>query len=178
MIKPDKEQVFAINNKAVFEETALQIFRYQAANCTVYKSLLAGIRVNAADVKYVEQIPFLPVELFKSHIRITTSDTPAGVVFTSSGTTGMITSSHHVTDVSWYVESFRKAFGLFYGDMKNYTVLALLPSYLEREGSSLIYMAQDLITQSANLQVASSCIITRNFTIPYYNKKQPANQPC
>jgi phenylacetate-coenzyme A ligase PaaK-like adenylate-forming protein len=149
MIKPDKEQVFAINNKAAFEETALQIFRYQAANCTVYKEFITGIRVNAADVKYVEQIPFLPVELFKSH-RITTSDTTAGVIFTSSGTTGMITSSHHVTDVSWYVQSFRKAFELFYGDMKNYTVLALLPSYLEREGSSLIYMAQDMITQSAN----------------------------
>jgi phenylacetate-coenzyme A ligase PaaK-like adenylate-forming protein len=149
MIKPDKEQVFAINNKAVFEETALQVFRYQAANCTVYKEFITGIRVNAADVKYVEQIPFLPVELFKSH-RITTSDTPAGVIFTSSGTTGMITSSHHVADVSWYIQSFRKAFELFYGDIKEYTVLALLPSYLEREGSSLIYMAQDLITQSAN----------------------------
>jgi hypothetical protein len=62
----------------------------------------------------------------------------------------MITSSHHVTDVSWYTQSFRKAFSLFYGDIKNYTVLALLPSYLEREGSSLIYMAQDLITQSEN----------------------------
>lgn len=149
MIKPDKEQVFAINNKAVFEETALQVFRYQAANCTVYKEFISGIRVNAADVKNVEQIPFLPVELFKSH-RITTSDIPAEVIFTSSGTTGMITSSHHVTDVSWYVQSFRKAFELFYGNIKDYTVLALLPSYLEREGSSLIYMAQDLITQSAN----------------------------
>jgi phenylacetate-coenzyme A ligase PaaK-like adenylate-forming protein len=149
MIKPDKEQVFAINNKAAFEETALQVFRYQAANCTVYKEFITGIRVNAADVKHVEQIPFLPVELFKSH-RITTSDTPAEVIFISSGTTGMITSSHHVTNVSWYVQSFRKAFELFYGNIKGYTVLALLPSYLEREGSSLIYMVQDLISQSTN----------------------------
>ncbi|MDB5001667.1 MAG: acyl transferase [Mucilaginibacter sp.] len=149
MIKPDKEQVFAINNKAAFEGIALQVFRYQAANCKVYKEFITGIRVNAADVKNIEQIPFLPVELFKSH-RIITSDIPAEVIFTSSGTTGMITSSHHVTDVSWYVQSFRKAFELFYGDIKDYTVLALLPSYLEREGSSLIYMAQDMITQSAN----------------------------
>lgn len=75
---------------------------------------------------------------------------PDEVVFTSSGTSGMITSSHHVSDVDWYVQSFRKAFALFYGDITNYTVLALLPSYLERDGSSLIYMAQDMITQSAN----------------------------
>jgi phenylacetate-coenzyme A ligase PaaK-like adenylate-forming protein len=106
MIKPDKEQVFAINNKAAFEEIALQVFRYQAANCKVYKEFITGIRVSAADVKNVEQIPFLPVELFKSH-RITTNDTPAEVIFTSSGTTGMVTSSHHVTDVSWYTQSFR-----------------------------------------------------------------------
>jgi len=72
------------------------------------------------------------------------------VTFTSSGTTGITTSSHHVTDVSWYTDSFRLAFQLFYGDIKNYTILALLPSYLEREGSSLIYMADDLIKQSGN----------------------------
>jgi hypothetical protein len=72
------------------------------------------------------------------------------VAFTSSGTTGTITSSHFVTDVSWYVESFREAFALFYGDIEKYTILALLPAYLEREGSSLIYMADDLIRQSKN----------------------------
>jgi hypothetical protein len=63
----------------------------------------------------------------------------------------VVTSSHYVTDVTWYTESFRKAFTLFYGDVKDYTVLALLPSYLEREGSSLIYMATDLIKESAKL---------------------------
>ena len=72
------------------------------------------------------------------------------ITFTSSGTTGMITSSHYISDVSWYTESFRKAFQLFYGDIQNYTLLALLPSYLEREGSSLIYMTDDLIRQSCN----------------------------
>jgi hypothetical protein len=97
-------------------------------------------------------------------------------VFTSSGTTGMITSSHSVADVSWYVESFRKAFKLFYGDIKNYTVLALLPSYLEREGSSLIYMAQDMITESAN---ADSGFLLYNHQELYNNliKQKVAGKP-
>jgi phenylacetate-coenzyme A ligase PaaK-like adenylate-forming protein len=149
MTQPGKQQVFAINNERSFIETTLQVFQYQVANCGVYKEFIKGLKVKPADVKSVEQIPFLPVEFFKSH-NVVTSIKPDEVVFTSSGTTGMITSSHHVTDVSWYEESFRKAFSLFYGDIKDYTILALLPSYLEREGSSLIYMAQDLITESDN----------------------------
>ncbi|MBD1367035.1 acyl transferase [Mucilaginibacter sp. ZT4R22] len=149
MIKPGKEKVFAINNKEDFEEIALQVFQYQAANCAVYKAFIEGLKIDPASIINPERIPFMPVEFFKSH-KVVASDGDAEVVFTSSGTTGMITSSHTVTDVSWYVQSFRNAFQLFYGDIENYTVLALLPSYLEREGSSLIYMAQDLITQSAN----------------------------
>jgi phenylacetate-coenzyme A ligase PaaK-like adenylate-forming protein len=149
MIKPDKQQVFAINDQEGFNQTALQVFQYQAQNCAVYSQFLKGLRIDPASVKTIKQVRFLPVELFKSH-KVTTGNAPAEVIFTSSGTTGMVTSSHYVTDVSWYTQSFRKAFSLFYGDISNYTVLALLPSYLEREGSSLIYMAQDLITQSEN----------------------------
>lgn len=149
MIKPRKQQVFAINNEEGFNGTTLQVFQYQAANCGVYKAFIDGLNIDPISITSVKQIPFLPVEFFKSHNVVTSADAD-DVVFTSSGTTGMITSSHHVTDVSWYEESFRRAFSLFYGDIKEYTVLALLPSYLEREGSSLIYMAQDLIAQSAN----------------------------
>jgi hypothetical protein len=149
MIKPGKENIFAINYKANFEELAIKVFRYQAKNCDVYNAFIKGLKIDSALVDKIEHIPFMPVEFFKLH-KVMAGDGDAEVVFTSSGTTGMITSSHSVTDVSWYVQSFRKAFQLFYGDIKNYTVLALLPSYLEREGSSLIYMARDLITQSAN----------------------------
>ncbi|MDN3581225.1 acyl transferase [Mucilaginibacter flavus] len=149
MNKPDKQQVFSINNKDQFEDLALQIFNHQAQNCAVYKQFIGGLRINPAEVKTVEQIPFLPIEFFKSHT-ILSAYAPVQVTFTSSGTTGMITSSHHVTDKTWYEDSFRKAFGLFYGDIREYTVLALLPSYLEREGSSLIYMVDDLIKQSNN----------------------------
>lgn len=149
MSKPGKEQIFGINDEESFQKTTLQVFQYEAANCDVYKSFIAGLKVDPGAVKSLEDIPFLPVEFFKAH-HVVSSTEPDDVMFTSSGTTGMITGSHHVTDVTWYQESFRKAFGLFYGDIKNYTVLALLPAYLEREGSSLIYMAQDMITQSQN----------------------------
>jgi hypothetical protein len=107
------------------------------------------LNIEPAKIKAVNQIPFLPIEFFKSHA-IISSPASVELTFTSSGTTGITTSSHFVTDVSWYTESFRSAFRLFYGDITNYTILALLPSYLEREGSSLIYMADDLIKQSNN----------------------------
>ncbi|HEY0245194.1 MAG TPA: acyl transferase [Mucilaginibacter sp.] len=149
MSKPDKQQVFSINNDEQFTLIALRIFQYQAQYCAVYRDFIAGLRIDRTSVQTLEQIPFLPIEFFKAHQVISSND-PVQVTFTSSGTTGMITSSHYITDVSWYEESFRKAFELFYGDIKDYTVLALLPSYLEREGSSLIYMANNLIKQSAN----------------------------
>jgi phenylacetate-coenzyme A ligase PaaK-like adenylate-forming protein len=149
MNKPHRQTIFSINHNEQFNMVALQIFQHQAQHCTVYKEFIAGLKINPANVKTIEQIPFLPIEFFKTHSVVSTND-PVQVTFTSSGTTGITTSSHFVTDVSWYEESFRQAFQLFYGDIKNYTILALLPSYLEREGSSLIYMANDLIKQSQN----------------------------
>ena len=145
----NKEQVFSIHNDTQFTGAALQIFQHQAKNCIIYQQFIKALGIDAAKVDAIDKIPFLPIVFFKSHA-ILSSPTPAEVTFTSSGTTGMITSSHFITDISWYVESFRSAFLLFYGDIENYTILALLPAYLEREGSSLIYMADDLITQSNN----------------------------
>ena len=150
MIKPGKEQVFAINNEEQFNSSALQIFQYQARNCKVYHDFIKGLRIDPDQITTCDQIPFLPISFFKNHA-VKSDTTQAEVIFTSSGTTGIVTSQHFVTDVSWYEDSFRKAFDLFYGDIKSYTVLALLPSYLEREGSSLIYMATDLIKQSGNV---------------------------
>jgi phenylacetate-coenzyme A ligase PaaK-like adenylate-forming protein len=149
MNKPGKEQIFSISTDEQFNAAALSIFQYQAKNCAIYREFIEGLRIDPTQITSIKQIPFLPIEFFKSRDVVSTTD-PVQVTFTSSGTTGMITSSHQVTDVSWYEDSFRKAFQLFYGDIKSYTVLALLPSYLEREGSSLIYMANDLIQQSNN----------------------------
>jgi len=149
MISPDQQQVFSISNEQQFAETALQVFRFQAENCTVYREFITNLKVDINAVDSVEKIPFLPISFFKSH-EILSSGDKVQVTFTSSGTTGMINSRHLVTDVSWYEESFRRAFDLFYGNIRNYCVLALLPSYLEREGSSLIYMAEDLVKRSEN----------------------------
>lgn len=169
-----KEQVFSISN-AQFNATALQVFRHQAANCAVYAKFIEGLKVDATKVKRVEQIPFLPVEFFKSH-PVVSNNNDIEVTFSSSGTTGITTSRHLVTDVSWYVESFRRAFRLFYGDIENYTLLALLPSYLEREGSSLIYMADDLIKQSHN---PDSGFYLYNYEELYHQlkKQQQAKKP-
>lgn len=170
-----KEQVFSISNNAQFNATALQVFRHQAANCAVYAKFIEGLKVDATKVKRVEQIPFLPVEFFKSH-PVVSNNNDIEVTFSSSGTTGITTSRHLVTDVSWYVESFRRAFRLFYGDIENYTLLALLPSYLEREGSSLIYMADDLIKQSHN---PDSGFYLYNYEELYHQlkKQQQAKKP-
>jgi phenylacetate-coenzyme A ligase PaaK-like adenylate-forming protein len=147
MSVPGKHDVFSISNEQQFNAVALQVFRHQAKHCAVYRDFLQGLKTEIDVITNISQIPFLPIEFFKSH-RVVSSASPEQVTFTSSGTTGIVTSRHFVTDVSWYTESFRNAFQLFYGDITNYTVLALLPSYLEREGSSLIYMADDLIKQS------------------------------
>ena len=99
------------------------------------------------NVKSITEIPFLPIQFFKSHEVISSTD-PVQITFTSSGTTGTNTSRHLVTDLNYYEESFRLGFSQFYGNIEDYVVLALLPSYLEREGSSLIYMVEDLIERS------------------------------
>ena len=107
------------------------------------------MNVNVQKIKSVQQIPFLPIQFFKSHAVVSNSN-PIQETFISSGSTGVITSKHLVTDVSLYEQSYRKGFSQFYGNIEDYVVLALLPSYLEREGSSLIYMVKDLILQSNN----------------------------
>ena len=149
MNKPGKEDVFSIKDEQQFADTALQVFRYQAQICAVYKEFIANLGIDPLSIKTVNDIPFLPISFFKSHSVLSSAD-EIQATFTSSGTTGMVNSKHLVTDVSWYEESFRRGFELFYGDIKSYCVLALLPSYMEREGSSLVYMAEDLVKSSEN----------------------------
>ncbi|NLP57238.1 acyl transferase [Lutibacter sp. B1] len=132
-----------------FEDAALEIFRFQAKNNSVYNEFLNHLKVDINEVKQLNQIPFLPIQFFKSH-QILSSKEKIQQVFLSSGTTGSEQSKHYVTDLKIYKNSFTKGFELFYGPIKNYTVLALLPSYLEREGSSLIYMVDNFIKKSNN----------------------------
>ena len=141
------KDIFTIASKKEFEKIALKVFRFQFDNNKVYQEFCTLLNKNKENVKSLIEIPFLPIQFFKSHDVLSSSE-PIQTTFTSSGTTGMQTSKHLVTDVSLYEESYRNAFSAFYGNIEDYCVLALLPSYLEREGSSLIHMVDDLIKSS------------------------------
>jgi phenylacetate-coenzyme A ligase PaaK-like adenylate-forming protein len=143
-----KEQIFNVTPET-FDSLALEIFRFQFANNPVYKTFAEKLGRTPDVVNAVSRIPFLPVELFKTH-KIYASEKEPEIIFTSSGTTGQITSKHYVADVSLYEKSFLESFHMFCGLPDDYVILALLPSYLEREGSSLVYMADRLIHFSHN----------------------------
>ena len=140
-------EIFNIKTASQFEELAIKIFRYQFENNAIYRSFCDLLYKHPADVNAISDIPFLPIQFFKSH-EVLSSKNPIKKVFTSSGTTGSIASKHRVTDLKLYEESYIKGFNHFYDNIEDYVVLALLPSYLEREGSSLIYMVNDLIIKS------------------------------
>ncbi len=141
------EDIFQINSKKEFQRITMKVYRFQYENNPVYKQFCDLLMRTPETVKNSLDIPFLPIEFFKTKT-ILSSNVPLQTTFTSSGTTGMITSKHYVTDLSIYESSYLKAFSQFYGNIEDYAVLALLPSYLEREGSSLIYMVDDLIKSS------------------------------
>lgn len=143
----NSNDIFTIASKKEFEKIALKIFRFQFDNNRVYQEFCTLLKKNKENVKSLTEIPFLPIQFFKSH-DILSSTEAIQATFTSSGTTGMQTSKHLVTAISLYEESYRNAFSEFYGNIEDYCVLALLPSYLEREGSSLIHMVDDLIKSS------------------------------
>ena len=139
--------VFNIQNQSDFKTCALQVFRHQFKNNAIYRSFCDLLHIHSSDVKEVEEIPFLPIQFFKSHA-VLSSTQAVKETFTSSGTTGSSVSKHMVTDLSWYTKSYTKGFEHFYGPIEEYTVLGLLPNYLERDGSSLIYMVDDFIKKS------------------------------
>ena len=138
--------IFNIKSTNDFEKSAFDAFYYQLANNSVYQKYVELFKIDVDSIKHSSQIPCLPVEFFKSHRICTTAREE--IIFTSSGTSGAITSKHYVSKLNLYIESFTKGFAHFYGDIKEYCVLALLPSYLERNGSSLVLMAEDLIKES------------------------------
>ena len=141
--------IFSIESEEDFKVAALKVFKFQFENNSVYRSFCDLLYVNPIDISAISEIPFLPIQFFKSREVLASSNT-IEATFTSSGTTGSITSKHLVTNLSIYEESYLKAFTHFYGAIEGYAILALLPNYLEREGSSLVYMANDLIIKSQN----------------------------
>jgi len=143
------KEIFTIQNESDFQKLALDIFRYQSQNVTVYKDFISHLKIQPVEINDFHNIPFLPVEFFKSHEIIALNKKPE-IIFESSSTTGAISSRHYVADKSLYEESFLRGFRDMYGEPAELCILALLPSYLERSGSSLVYMAEKLIQLSGH----------------------------
>jgi phenylacetate-coenzyme A ligase PaaK-like adenylate-forming protein len=145
-----QRRIFNIKNKTDFLEIALEVFDYQYNNNVLYHDFIKSLGEEPSKIKTSDEIPFLPVEFFRNH-KIITGDLPVEMIFESSGTTGITTGKHFVSDLLLYEKSFIKSFRLFYGEPEEFLIVALLPSYTEREGSSLVYMVDNLIKRSQNL---------------------------
>ncbi|MDF1560015.1 MAG: acyltransferase [Bacteroidales bacterium] len=143
------EEIFRVADSQSFEKTALETFRLQAAECPVYREYLQLLGTDVGSISDILSVPFMPVSFFRDHNVFTGEGAPERI-FTSSGTAGMRRSSHAVRSLALYNESLERTFRLFYGDPAGYAIMGLLPSYLEREGSSLIYMVNRLMTLSGN----------------------------
>lgn len=144
----DYPRIFNIYSESDFIDTSLEVFRFQYENNKVYKEWVDLLKVNPAKVNTLDKIPFLPIEFFKQHAIVTSEVNAGTITFTSSSTTSQVPSKHYVNDITIYETSFLKGFDFFYGNVKDYCILALLPGYLERKGSSLVYMCDRLIKES------------------------------
>lgn len=142
-----KYTIFNIKNEQEFTEKSLEVFRFQVNNNKLYREFIELLNIKISEITTVEDIPFLPIQFFKTH-QVVSFQKREEKIFLSSATTGSIQSKHYVKDLLMYEKSFKKGFAHFYKNAEDYTILALLPSYLEREGSSLIYMVNDLIAAS------------------------------
>lgn len=143
------DEIFTLKSNDQFNDIALKIFNYQAENNLVYKEFLFHLGINVSSVSKIEEIPFLPIEFFKTH-QVVCGTGEIQKTFYSSGTTGMERSNHHLTNISIYEKSFITSFEQQYGKISNYCILALLPTYLENESSSLVYMVDYLIKESGH----------------------------
>ena len=144
------DKIFSVTESG-FRQLAFDIYHFQYEANSVYKAYVNALGKTPSDVDEIEKIPFLPISFFKTD-EIKTGKFNAEVIFKSSGTTQTINSQHHVKDVSIYTQSFTTAFKKIYGDPQKWCVLGLLPSYLEKGNSSLVYMVDDLIKQSRHPQ--------------------------
>jgi phenylacetate-coenzyme A ligase PaaK-like adenylate-forming protein len=130
---------------------SLEIFKFQAENNSIYKEWLKHLKVDANSVRTIQDIPFLPISFFKNQCIVSGQLNPKATIFTSSSTTSQISAKHYVNDIGLYEKSFMRSFEQLYGSVNNYCILALLPNYLQRQGSSLVYMVDYLIKKGNNI---------------------------
>lgn len=143
------DQILAIKSDAEFEAAALELFRFQAERCKPYKEYISLLGIDPGEVCSVEDIPFLPIELFKTH-DVYSFDSEPEMTFTSSNTGQTVASRHMMASLESYRKAFTATFEQFYGDIERWSIYGLLPSYLEREGSSLVYMVDELIRRAGS----------------------------
>ncbi len=143
----DIQRIFSISNPKEFEDVALEVFQFQYKNNPFYKTYCDHLQKKPLNVVRFQEIPFLPIEFFKTQ-KITSTPKQPETIFESSGTTQTSVSRHYVPDLKLYEQSFLKGFIKFYGPVEGFCILALLPSYLERQGSSLVYMVNELVSRS------------------------------
>ena len=143
------DQITAIATEAEFTTEALKLFRYQAERCAPYRDYITLLGIDPESVERVEDIPFMPIELFKSH-DVYCGETEPEIVFTSSNTGGTVASRHIMQSIATYRAAFTRAFEEFYGEVEKWSIYGLLPNYLEREGSSLVYMVDELIRRAGS----------------------------
>lgn len=165
----DPRTVFSISTEADFDRLALASFRFQLRQNEVYKTYCNHLKVDVRAIDHYSKIPFLPISLFKSH-EVVSFPGDAEAIFTSSGTTGSIPSRHFVKDLSLYETSFFQSFERIYGSVEDFVVIGLLPSYLEREGSSLIYMVEHFIKRSNHAE--------SGFFLDEYDKLMQVLESC
>ena len=142
-----QERIFSITTDNEFDHVALQVFNYQYEHCAVYREFCDHLAKSPSTVKEVLDIPFLPIELFRTH-KVLSDQMTAQIVFGSSGTTAATTSKHLVANLELYHQSFLKGFEAIYGPVSKLAIIGLLPTYLERDNSSLVYMVDHLIKAS------------------------------
>ncbi len=143
------ERVFRIGDETTFRDCSLEVFRYQALHNPVYRDYLASLGCKPATITRIEDIPFLPIGFFRSH-RVISGTNQSSIYFESSGTTGSQRARHYVCDPELYKQSFRKGFNRIFGSPSRHCILALLPAYLDRRHSSLVYMMDCLIRASGH----------------------------
>jgi hypothetical protein len=139
-----RERIFQIRSPEAFNGIALELFHFQLRENKVYRDYARHLGVDTRGISHFTEIPFLPIVFYKNH-KVISGSFDEEVIFSSSGTSGMSASRHYIRDLDLYKASFLNAFREFYGDPSEYRILGLLPSYLEREGSSLVYMVRELI---------------------------------
>ena len=143
------EEIVSISSQAEFERAALEVFHFQAEHCPPYRQYIELLGIDHHSVQSIEQIPFLPIELFKTH-DIYCGDHAPEKIFTSSNTGSTVASRHMMSSLKIYEQAFFSSFEQFYGDVRGWSIYGLLPNYLQREGSSLIYMVDRMIARSGS----------------------------